>query len=367
MRAAVSFVLATFALVSVTACGRRKAKEPASAATATTALDARITEAGDAWKRYSPEDQALIKKGDVRVGLDELAVYIARGKPDMFWHSLVEGKTCSVLLYSFGAGGTSADTAVTACDGTITRKAAIDPPLPCWRLAEVAPRMVESSAYFDQLELPTQWKIVQGILERGLTARDVRIAFGKPYNTGTEAREDHTEAATLVFLDRTGEAYALNVTLVDDKVVGWKIPAERVLTPEAQQKRTQLAAREAVEEARAREQAAAAKHAEEARLRNEVQARSTQFLLDQAGSIAAAHAPSPQQPAQINASTRHSSQEKTLTLNGCTYRESGGGALGQSCKIGGPSCPSSYTCNIMGGSSGMCVPTAQSDACRKKR
>jgi hypothetical protein len=369
-RATIAIMTLALALVACSGCGRRKANAPSSGATAASALDARIKEAGDAWKRYSPEDQALIKKGDVRVGLDELAVYIARGKPEMFWHSLVDGKTCGVLLYSLGTDAKVADTAFTACDGTVTRKAAIDPPLPCWRLAEVAPRMVESSAYFDQLELPTQWKIVQGILERGLTARDVRIAFGKPYNTGTEAREDHSDATTLVFLDRTGESYALNVTLVEDKVVAWKIPAERVLTPEAQQKRTQLAAKQAVEEARAQEQAAAAKHAEEARLRNEVQARSTQFLLDQAGGLAAAHAPSggaSPPPAQIHASSKTSSQEKTLTLNGCTYKESGGGALGQSCKIGGPGCPASYTCNIMAGNSGMCVPTSQSDACRKKR
>ena len=361
-----AIVLVSLALLGATGCRRHKnAKEP-SKESGTSALDARIKESGDAWKRYSPEDQALIKKGGVRVGLDELAVYIARGKPELYWHSLVEGKTCSVLLYSFGSDGTVADTAVTACAGTVTRKAPIDPPLPCWRLADVAPRMVENSAYFDQLDLSSQWKIVQGILERGLTSRDVRIAFGKPYNTGTEAREDRTEATTFVFLDHAGEAYALNVTLVDDKVVAWKIPAERVLTPEAQQKRTQLAAKQAVEEARAQEQAAAAKHAEDARLRNEVQARSTQFLLDQAGSVAAANAPAPQ-PVQINSSTKSSSQEKTLTLNGCTYRESGGGALGQSCKVSGAGCPASYTCNLMAGNSGMCVPTAQADACRKKR
>jgi hypothetical protein len=356
-------VLVLVALVALVGCGHRKANAPVTTASA---LDGRIKEAGEAWKRYSPEDQALIKKGEVRVGLDELAVYIARGKPEMFWHSLVQGKTCSVLLYSFGTDATVTDTAITACDGTVTRKAAVDPPLPCWRLAEVAPRMVESSAYFDQLELASQWKIVQGILERGLTGRDVRIAFGKPYSTGTEAREDRTDASTLVFLDRAGEAYALNVTLVDDKVVAWKIPAERVLTPEAQDKRTKLAARQAVDEARAAEQAAAAKHAEEARLRNEVQSRSTQFLMDAAGGLAASQQASPP-PTQITSSTKSSSQEKTLTLNGCTYHESGGGALGQSCKIGGPGCPSSYTCNILGGSSGMCVPTAQSNACGKKR
>lgn len=358
-------ILLSLALACATGCGRRKPNAPASSPTG--ALDARIKEAGDAWKRYSPEDQALIKKGDTRAGLDELAVYIARGKPEMYWHSLVAGKTCSVLLYSFGSDAKVTDTAITACDGTVTRKAAIDPPLPCWRLAEVAPRMVESSAYFDQLELPAQWKIVQGILERGLTARDVRIAFGKPHNTGTEAREDHTEATNLVFLDRAGEAYALNVTIVDDKVVGWKIPAERVLTPEAQQKHVQLAAKQAASEARAQEQAAA-KHAEEARLRNEVQARSTQFLIDAAGGLAAQHASSQSPPqAQISSSTKQTSQEKTLTLNGCTYRENGGGALGQSCKVGGPGCPASYTCNIMAGNSGMCVPSSQSDGCRKKR
>jgi hypothetical protein len=367
----VTVLVAALALAGTTGCGRRKPNAPASSPTS--ALDARIKEAGEAWKRYSPEDQALIKKGDTRVGLDELAVYVARGKPEMYWHSLVGGKTCSTLLYSFGSDAKVADTAITACEGTVTRKAAIDPPLPCWRLAEVAPRMVESSAYFDQLELPTQWKIVQGILERGLTAKDVRIAFGKPYNTGTEAREDHSDATTLVFLDRSGESYALNVTLVDEKVVAWKIPAERVLTPEAQQKHAQLAAKQAVDEARAQDQAAAAKHAEEARLRNEVQARSTQFLMDAAGQLAAQHQAQGGggggggggSPTQITSSTKQSSQEKTLTLNGCTYRESGGGALGQSCKIGGPGCPASYTCNIMAGSSGVCVPSSQS--CGKKR
>jgi hypothetical protein len=364
--------LVVFALVASVAsvgCRRKHHDDDAKHPSSTNALDARIKEAGDAWKRYSPEDQALIKKGDTRVGLDELAVYIARGKPEMYWHSLVQGKTCSVLLYSFGADATNADTAITACDGTVTRKAAIDPPLPCWRLAEVAPRMVEASAYFDQLELTSQWKIVQGILERGLTGKDVRIAFGKPYSTGSEAREDKTDATTLVFLDRAQEAYGLNITLVDDKVVAWKIPAERILTPEAQDKRAKLAAKQAVDEARAQDQAAAQKHAEEAKLRNEVQARSTQFLMDVAASQAAqqgaAQASPP--PMQINSSTKSSSQEKTLTLNGCTYHEAGGGSLGQSCQIGGAGCPKSYTCSIMGsGNSGMCVPAGQADACRKK-
>lgn len=366
MKRALSLAILGAVALLVVGCGRRRPKEPSSKSAAS-AIEARIKAAGDAWKRYAPEDQALIKRGEVRVGLDELAVYLARGKPEMYWHSLVNGETCSVLLHSFGSDATVADTAVTACSGTVKRKAPIDPPLPCWRLAEVAPRMVESSAYFDQLELPTQWKIVQGILERGLSSRDVGIAFGKPYNTGSETREDGTQATTQVFLDHTGESYALDVTLVDDKVVAWKIPAERVLTPEAQQRRAALAAKQAVEEARAQEQSAAAKHAEEARLRNEVQARGTQLLLDQASALAAAQSSTSPQTVSVNSSTKQSSQDKTLTLDGCTYRESGNGSLGRTCKPHGPSCPASYTCAIVGGSSGFCVPTAQSEACRGKR
>ena len=356
-----------------TGCGHRKkgdAAAPDPVAAAASVIDARIAAAGAAWKHYAPEDQALIRRGEFRVGLDELAVYIARGTPLFWWRTqLVEG-TCNVLFY---ASDSDADLSVLSCGGTITRRAPIAPAIPCTRLAEVAPRIVAQSPYFESQLLTRQWDLVIGALERGQTAADVAIAYGRPYSTGSEAREDGTAATSLVFLDSAQEAYALHITLVDDKVVGWKIPAERVLTPQAQQRHAAAAARQAVAEVRAEEQAAAARYAEETQARNEAQSQSQarkKFILDTAGTLAlaaASQAAAQQQPVSVSASSKKTSSEKTLTLNNCTYHESGGGALGQSCN---GSCPPSYICSVIGsGRSGLCVPQAQANACHgsKKR
>jgi hypothetical protein len=359
------FVALVFA--SATGCGRHKRSEalaPNEVASAPSAIETRITAAGKAWARYAPEDQALVRRGDFRVGLDELAVYIARGAPEIWWHTRQGEETCNVLFYATGEAS-AADLAVLTCAGTVVKRAPVAPAIPCGRLAEFAPRMVEHAAYFETLPLTRQWDLAVGALERGQSGADIAIAYGKPYNSGAEAREDGSQATTLVFLDSAQEAYALHVTLVDDKVVAWRIPAERVLTPQAQQRHAADAARQAVETVRAEEQQAAARYAEEARARNEAQAK-RQFALQTAGvlvSAAAAQAASSAPPpsASVSASSKKSSSEKTLTLNGCTYKESGGGSLGQSCS---GACPASYICSMIGGRSGFCVPASQHSACR---
>ncbi len=347
-------VLAVLLLTAAAGCGgggrhKSHARSPDIMAVPTSSIDTRIAAAGSAWARYSPEDQALIKRGDFRVGLDELAVYIARGAPEIWWRTRQGNETCNVLFYST-ADASAADLSVLTCGGS----------------ADFAPRMVEHAAYFETLPLTRQWDLAVGALERGQTGADVAIGYGKPYSVGAEAREDGSQASTLVFLDSAQEAYALHVTLVDNVVVGWKIPAERVLTPQAQQRRATAAARQAVDEARAADQQAAARYAEETRARNDAQAK-RQFALatvtavaSVAASQAAASAPSTPTSVNASSSTTKTSSEKTLTLNGCTYKESGGGALGQSCGA----CPASYICSIVGGSTGFCVPASQHNACR---
>src|SRR5262245_50679666 len=54
--------------------------------------DARIALAGEAWKRYPAEDQALLRSGGFRVGIDELGVYIARGQPEIYWGTVLQGQ-----------------------------------------------------------------------------------------------------------------------------------------------------------------------------------------------------------------------------------------------------------------------------------
>jgi hypothetical protein len=55
---------------------------------------------------------------------------------------------------------------------------------------------------------------------------------------------------------------------------------------------------------------------------------------------------------------REVSGSKTLTINGCTYTDSATGALGRSCGHR-EGCPGGYVCDIIGGSSGFCVPANQ--------
>jgi hypothetical protein len=70
----------------------------------------------------------------------------------------------------------------------------------------------------------------------------------------------------------------------------------------------------------------------------------------------------PPQRVQIRIGGTSSGGSNTLTINGCTYTDQPGGALGQPCSSGG--CPSSYTCDVVVGDRGQCVPEAQRSACK---
>lgn len=332
--------------------------------------DARIPIAGEAWSRYSPEDQALLRSGGFRVGLDELAVYVARGKPEIYWGTVIQGQSCHAMLYGIGADPRAVDLAVYTCNGTVAHVQPLQPALPCDRIETVAPRMVERIAYFGTQTLDRQWQLVQGEVTRGQSSQDLYVAFGNPYRQGTEAREDKTNATKLVYLDSSGEAYGLNVTLVDDHVVAWTIPAERVLTPEAQQRHmqamSQAAARQAAAEADARAQQ---RYTEEQRRQSELQAQQARQAAQQAATTAAvstlmglagsAGSGGGGQTINLQSSSKQTSGEKTLTINGCKYTDGPNGALGNSCSMK-EGCPAGYSCHILDNSSiGMCAPLNQ--------
>src|SRR4029077_16326531 len=101
-----------------------------------------------AWERYSASDKELLKKGIVRAGLDELALYIAKGRPAFTWKTQLSNGNCTVLLHSNQADVDEVDTAAYACNGTLEAVVPVDPTLPCWRLASVAPRIQEKRTYF---------------------------------------------------------------------------------------------------------------------------------------------------------------------------------------------------------------------------
>ena len=328
----------------------------------------------EAFNRYPPADQELIRAGRFRVGLDELAVYLARGAPAFYWHTrLGGGPGCNALLYGSsdaptGEGDGQVDLVVYACGGSVVHLAAGSPALPCWRLANVAPRLVERSDYFDALPLGRQWELIAGVLRRGQTATDVYLAFGHPYNTGVEAREDGTNAASQVFLDSTGDSYGLYVTLVSDTVVGWRIPPDRTLTPEAQQRRLQALQQNLAVQLQALETRSIERHRQEMSLLNTLQAQGQQIIATQTSGFESATqqrsggASGPSSggsavggpPATVTGSNQ-------LSVNGCTYTDSPGGALGRSCGHG-QGCPHSYACLVMGSSasgSGVCVPQGQ--------
>ena len=181
---------------------------------------------GDLTGEYAPEDLNLISNGRARVGLDERAVYLANGLPAFYWNTQIADSRCRVLLYGI-LGEPNIDTAVYTCDNEIVHIGPVQPRLPCWRVEEVAPRAIEHAQHFDAAEVEQQWDILYGLLRRGQSMNDVEISFGTPYRTGTEAREDGTNAANHVYLDNTGDAYATYLTFVDRTLRGWRFPPDR--------------------------------------------------------------------------------------------------------------------------------------------
>ncbi len=361
--------VAIFVVLAILGCGSKRAKE-AKKRDPQVVRDARISAAGPAFERYADADKASIRRGIVRVGLDEYGAYLAFGTPMLSWKTRVDDKTCNVLIEDARGTGSAAGTLVFACDGTITKIAPIEPAFSCWSAAAVGPRIAERLTYFETLPFARQWQLAAGQLERGQSSVDLYIAFGAPYRRGIEARADNTNVTTLVFLDNSGDAYGATVTLVDDKVVSWTIPAERVLTPEAIERQRQLAA----------QQEALAEQRAEMQRQNEERARAAQQQLQQQMQQQQ-QAPTPSDPGPSNVApapagggyvqnqtTTHVSGSKQLTLNGCAYTDSATGALGNGCTVGVKGCPGGYVCAILGsGSSGWCVPAAQNAACGHRR
>lgn len=202
-----------------------------------TAVELRAQVVGVALAALPPTNRAALERGQVWVGASEADVFIARGAPKLWWRTQVDDTACAVIVSADPHTPSEAREAITLCGGLVAQVAPIEPALPCWRLAEVGPRVAAEATYFEALPLRRQWQIVAGMLERGQAERDVRIAFGEPYATGFDEREDGQRADQLTFLDRSGDAYGLNVTLVRDRVVGWQMPVRRELTAEAEQRR----------------------------------------------------------------------------------------------------------------------------------
>ncbi len=324
---------------------------------------------------YSAQDQQMIRGGQFRVGLDEYGLWLAKGEPAFYWHTWMKKKKkwCRVMLYG-PSGGSLIDTAVYTCGARVVHSAKINPAIPCWRLNKVSPRLMAALPYFERRPLGRQWEIVTGLIRRGQTTRELALMLGKPYNTGVHAREDGTNAATQVFLDSTGEAYGLHVTLIKGLVVGWKIPAARALTPEAQARRLKATEQRLIAKMREIEARAVQRHREEMSLLSNIQANQTQMMeslvnraeTQMGGDDGAAGGGEGGGGGGAGAGggsgggggRRVIPGRKTLTINGCKYSEPNGGQLGRPCSLDRP-CPGNYSCHLVSSKSGMCVPKGQ--------
>ncbi|MFT5357957.1 MAG: hypothetical protein ACI9KE_005194, partial [Polyangiales bacterium] len=234
---------------------------------------------GDLSNAYGQEDLNLIANGRARVGLDERAVYLANGLPAFYWNTQIADSRCRVLLYGI-LGEPNVDTAIYTCDNEIVHIGPVQPRLPCWRVEEVAPRAIEHAQHFDTAEVEQQWDILYGLLRRGQSMNDVAISFGVPYRTGTEAREDGTNAANHVYLDNTGDAYATYLTFVDRTLRGWRFPPDRRLTAEAEQRRLDAMERRMVDQMREMEEASIARHQAELDHLNNIQQNQEEIRTD---------------------------------------------------------------------------------------
>lgn len=234
---------------------------------------------GDLSNAYGQQDLDLIANGRARVGLDERAVYLANGLPAFYWNTQIADSRCRVLLYGI-LGEPNVDTAIYTCDNEVVHIGPVQPRLPCWRVEEVAPRAIEHASHFDAAQVEQQWDILYGLLRRGQSMADVGISFGDPYRTGTEAREDGTNAANHVYLDNTGDAYATYLTFVDRTLRGWRFPPDRQLTAEAEQRRLDAMERRMVDQMREMEQASIARHQAELDHLNNIQQNQEEIRVD---------------------------------------------------------------------------------------
>lgn len=237
-----------------------------------TALELRASVAGVNLTSLDGRLRTAVELGQIWPGATETELFLSRGTPHLWWNTRLGPNACRVFVHHT-QDPSLADLAVTTCGGRVIGTNQIDPALPCWRLAEVGPRIVAAANYFEGRPLDVQWQIVIGLMHRGQAEQDVMIGFGEPHNRGFNEREDGKRAEELVFLDRSGDAYGLHVTLIDNRVVGWQMPAERVLTPEAQQRRLEAMEKRLTERIAQVEALAIRQHQETVRLFNQVNAK----------------------------------------------------------------------------------------------
>ncbi|MGD8280689.1 MAG: hypothetical protein PVF69_06010 [Gemmatimonadota bacterium] len=365
-------------------------------------LDSRIYREGDGFKTYTDQDQELIRSGRARVGLDERAVYLANGLPAFYWNTQIDDRRCRVLLYGI-LGEPKVDTAVYSCDGVITHIGPVQPQLPCWRLEEVAPRAVERAPHFDSVGVDRQWEIMHGLLVRGQSKDDVYVAFGEPYRTGIEAREDGTNASQHVYLDRAGDAYSLYLTFVDESLRGWRFPPDRQLTPEAEQRRLDAMERRMMDQMREMEAQSMARHQEQLAHMNDIQANQEQIRSDIANARTAITSTVIAEGAATRGTVRNEGARtrdavestptqsgaggagggratgsggnggggggggnrpppsgcKRFTLNGVTWSDHHGTPMGTQCGGNHGGCPDGYTCISLG----RCMPESPRRRC----
>ena len=242
-----------------------------------TSLELRAAVIGVDPMRLDPKMRSALENGMIWPGATETELYLARGTPNMWWGTRLGQNACKEFVHH-GSDPALADLAVTTCGNRVIQAKRIDPPLPCWRLAEVGPRIQAQLAYFEQRPLEVQWQIVIGLLHRGQAEQDVLVAFGDPHSRGFDEREDGKRAERLVFLDHSGDAYGLNVTLVDKKVVGWAMPAERTLTPEAQQRKLEAMEKRLNDKIAEVDRKVAMQHAETVKLFGDVMSRQDSMM-----------------------------------------------------------------------------------------
>ncbi|HSD89439.1 MAG TPA: hypothetical protein VLB44_18040 [Kofleriaceae bacterium] len=242
-----------------------------------TTLELRAAVAGISLGQLDGRVRSAVENGQIWPGATEAELYLSRGQPHLWWNTRLGQNACRVFVHH-GADPSIADLAVTTCGGRVIGTNQIQPALPCWRLADVGPRIAAAASYFEERPLDVQWQIVVGLLHRGQAEQDVVIAFGEPHSRGFEEREDGKRAEKLVFLDRSGDAYGLSITLIENKVVGWQMPAERVLTPEAQQRHLAAMEKRLNERIAEVEQLAIRQHAETVRLFSDAMARQDEML-----------------------------------------------------------------------------------------
>tara|TARA_R110002073_G_scaffold74100_1_gene180979 strand:+ start:4293 stop:5663 length:1371 start_codon:yes stop_codon:yes gene_type:complete len=361
------------------------------------AFELRASVAHSTYNKLGAQDQKLLRAGQIRVGLPEEAMYIARGEPALHWRTQLSGRQCNVLLYNYARTEAVGDLALYSCNGVIVHAAEIKPALPYWRLTQVAPRLIEETKHFDAQTLERQWELVAGILQRGQRAKDVYIAFGKPYNTGMEEREDGVRSDSQIFLDHGGEAYGLTITLIGNAVAGWKIPAKRQLTPEAQKKRLELTEQRLMAKLKELDDNSERRHRETVGLLNDVLTNQDEMkdsLANIDASVATAIASeefamrtmipdgaiqasgldvngSDGASGPANSTESCPSGSRTFTLNSCTYSEIPGQcSMGNTCNNEDLLCGSDYACLYLSSSaaSGICVPEAsQYQTCDEPR